>query len=106
MPNNEYIEQRDGGYYIAASRVSLESIVYPFLRGDSAETIAESFPALTLEQVYGALAFYLAHRTEIDSLLAAGRAEFAQLRSEARQRHPAIYAKIEAARDGQISSRG
>ena len=29
----EYVEQRDGGYWIAGTRVSLDSIVYPFLRG-------------------------------------------------------------------------
>jgi hypothetical protein len=27
-----------------------------------AETIAQSFPVLTLEQVYGTITFYLAHR--------------------------------------------
>lgn len=97
MPK-DYVEQREGGYYIADSRVSLESIVYAFLRGDSAEAIAESFHGLTLEQVYGALAFYLAQRDEIDAYLDAGRAEFERLRSEARRRNPALYAKIEAAR--------
>jgi len=105
MPR-DYVEQRDGGYYIADSRVSLDSIVYAFLRGDSAESITESFPALTLEQVYGALAFYLSERNKIDAYLAAGRAEFEQLRSESRRRNPALYAKIEAARGFSISPRG
>ena len=41
----EYVEQRDGGYYLAGSRVSLDSVVYAFLRGESPESIAESFPA-------------------------------------------------------------
>jgi len=34
--------------------------------GQSPETIAQSFPLLTLEQVYGSIAFYLGHRDEID----------------------------------------
>ena len=101
-----YVQQRDGGYYIAGSRVSIDSIVCAFLRGESAETIAESFPALTLEQVYGALAFYLAERSRIDAYLATGRAEFDQLRSEARRTHPALHAKIEAARGAPARSRG
>ncbi|MGA2184413.1 MAG: DUF433 domain-containing protein [Bryobacteraceae bacterium] len=105
MPR-DYVEQREGGYHIADSRVSLESIVCAFLRGDSAEAIAESFPVLTLEQVYGALAFYLAQRGEIDAYLDAGRAEFERLRSEARRRHPALYARIEAAHGTPISPRG
>ncbi|MGA3024141.1 MAG: DUF433 domain-containing protein [Bryobacteraceae bacterium] len=102
----DYVEQREGGYYIAGSRVSLESVVYAFLRGDSAEAIAESFPSLTLEQVYGALACYLAQRNEIDAYLDAGRVEFERLRSEARRRHPALYARIEAARDTSTSPHG
>jgi uncharacterized protein (DUF433 family) len=101
-----YVQQRGGGYYIAGSRVSIESIVYAFLRGESAETIAESFAALTLEQVYGALAFYLAHRSRIDACLEAGKAEFDRLRSEARRTHPALYAKIGAARDTLARPRG
>jgi uncharacterized protein (DUF433 family) len=79
MPN-DYVEQREGGYYIADSRVSLDSIIYAFLRGEPAEAIAESFPALTLERVYGALAFYLAQRSRIDAYIEAGKADFNRLR--------------------------
>jgi uncharacterized protein (DUF433 family) len=46
--------------------VSLDSIVYTFLSGQSAEAIAESFPVLSLEQVYGAITDYLAHREDVD----------------------------------------
>ena len=99
-----YIEQRDGGYYIAGSRVSLDSVVYAFLRGESPEGIAESFTALSLEQVFGAVAFYLANRESIDAYLRGGRAEFARMRDEARRKHPALYSKLEAARNGAPSS--
>lgn len=53
------MEQVEGAYRVAGSRVSLDSIVYCFREGLSPESIAESFPTLTLEQVYGAIAFYL-----------------------------------------------
>jgi hypothetical protein len=46
MPG-EYVEQRNRGYYIQGTRVSLDSVVYAFLRGESADGIAESFPAPT-----------------------------------------------------------
>ena len=55
--SNPYIEQRDGAYVVAGTRVSLDSIVYSFLEGQSAEAIAQAFPVLTLEQVYGAITF-------------------------------------------------
>ena len=70
---NEYVEQRNGGYYVLGTRVSLDSVVYAFLRGESPEGIAESFPALSLEQVYGAIAFYLANQRAIDAYLEEGR---------------------------------
>ena len=95
-----YVEQREGGYYIAGSRVSLDSVVYAFLRGESPEGIVESFPSLGLEQVFGAVAFYLANRENIDGYLRDGRADFARMRDEARRKHPLFYSKLEAARCG------
>jgi len=94
----EYVDQRDGGYFIKGTRVSLDSVVYAFLRGESPEGIAESFPALGLEQIFGALAFYMANRDLVDRYLAEGQREFEILRQEARQKHPALYAKLAEAR--------
>ena len=94
----EYVNVVDGVYRLAGTRVSLECIVYAFLRGESPEGIAESFPALTLEQVYGAIAYYLAHHAEVDCFLQASRADFDRLREKARRENPSLYAKIEAAR--------
>ena len=47
----EYVERRNGGYYVKGTRVSLDSIVYSFQDGESLESIRQNFPALTLEQV-------------------------------------------------------
>lgn len=90
----EYIQQRDGGYSIIGTRVSLDSVVCEYLRGESPESIAEAFPALNLEQVFGALAFYLANRESVDRYLLASKLEFESLRQQARESHPALYAKI------------
>ena len=65
----EYVQQRAGGYYFTGSRVSLESVVYQFLRGESPEAIVQAFPSLSLEQVYGGITFYLAHRAELEACL-------------------------------------
>ena len=94
----EYIEQREGGYFIKGTRVSLDSVVYAFLRGESPEGIAESFPALGLEQIFGALAFYMANREIVDRYLSEGRLEFEALRQRVRQNNPALYAKLSEAR--------
>ncbi|MBM3760202.1 MAG: DUF433 domain-containing protein [Acidobacteria bacterium] len=42
---------------MAGTRVSLDSVVLLFREGLSAESIVESYPSLSLEQVFGALAF-------------------------------------------------
>jgi uncharacterized protein (DUF433 family) len=94
----EYVEQRNGGYYVAGTRVSLDSVVYAFLDGDSPEGIAYSFQALTLEQIFGALAYYLANRPVIDEYLRQGEIEYDRFYEESRAKHPELYAKLEAAK--------
>jgi len=94
----KYIERRNGGYYFVGSRVSLDSVVYQFLGGDSPEGIVQSFPSLSLEQVYGGITFYLAHRAEFDEYLKQGEARFEQLVQVSRDANPLLYAKLEAAR--------
>ena len=42
----EYIEQRNGGYYVAGTRVSLDSVVCAFKRGDAPDRILERYPLL------------------------------------------------------------
>ncbi len=65
----EYVNRIEGAWRVGGTRVSLDSLVYQFHEGMSAESIAENYPALTLEQVYGALTFYLAHQREVDESL-------------------------------------
>jgi uncharacterized protein (DUF433 family) len=62
-----YIEQRDGGFYVKGTRVPLDSLVHEFRIGASPESIRQAFPTLTLEQVYGAITFYLGHRDEVEA---------------------------------------
>jgi uncharacterized protein (DUF433 family) len=98
-----YVEKRNGAFYISGTRISLDSIVYAFRRGASPETIKSSFPALTLEQVYGAITYYLSKHTEIDEYLrqseeayeAARQANHDQLRGE----KPELYERLMRAKD-------
>jgi len=62
--------------------VSLDSVVY-------------------LEEVYGAIAYYLAHSEEVDAHLGGSRAAFAARRQAAREADPAFYQKLAAARQGE-----
>jgi uncharacterized protein (DUF433 family) len=69
MMANDYIDVRDGGFYIKGTRVPLDSIVYEFRNGASPESIRQAFPTLTLEQVYGAITFYLGHQEQVDTTI-------------------------------------
>ena len=96
--SKEYVEQQDGAYRVAGTRVSLDSVVYAFRRGSSPESIQRSYPLLSLEQIYGAIAFYLAHEEEVDRYLSEGEREFEELRRATREAHPEWREKIERAR--------
>jgi hypothetical protein len=68
--------------------VSLDSVVYAFLQGESPEGIQDSYSALTMEQIFGSLAYYLANRQAIDEYLRQGEIEYDRLYEEARAKDP------------------
>src|SRR3982751_6938548 len=98
MERSEYIEQRNGGFYVATTRVSLDSIVYSFKAGDSPETIRQNFSSLTLGQVYGAIAFYLAHEQEVVPNIGGGKAGVGRSFPPLSEGRPKLYARLERAR--------
>lgn len=104
--HSEYIEQRDGGYYVAGTRISLDSIVYAFNRGESPERILEEFPLLDrVSRVYGAIAFYLDHKPDIDKYLEETEREFEGSAIPLEQANPALWEKIQRARAKMSESR-
>src|SRR6185295_656449 len=97
--SNQYVSKlENGAYRVAGTRISIDSVVYGFWRGESPESIVDSFPDLTLEQVFGAIAYYLANQSEIDAYLKEGDDEFEKLRQRAREANPVLYRKLEEAR--------
>ena len=62
-------EDSQGVMRVGGTRVMLDSVVAAFHQGHSAETIAQQFSALTLEEVYGATAYYLANKQQVDQYL-------------------------------------
>ena len=93
--DNNYVSVDGDSYRISGSRVSLDSIVYDYLSGLSPESIADNFDTLSLEQVYGAITYYLSHKDEVERHLIQNRAKFDSLRKQARESHPLLYRKLE-----------
>ena len=68
--SSSYLEARNGGYYVAGSRIGLALLANEFWRGRSAEAIFEAYPSVgTLAKVYGVLTFILEHPTEVEAYL-------------------------------------
>ena len=94
----EYIEQRNGGYYVAGTRISLDSVVCSFNEGQSPEAIQEDFPLLKRSQIYGAIAFYLDHQTEIDKYLEETEREFEGIAIPLSEENPELWERLQRAK--------
>jgi hypothetical protein len=72
--------------------------VYLFREGMSADCMVECYPALTLEQVHGALAFYLGNQKDIDAYLVEGRHTAESQHAQSRRTNLELIAKLQRAR--------
>ena len=69
-----------GRIRIDGTRITVHRIATLYKQGQTAEDIAQTYPHLSLAQVYTALAYYHANREEIDSELAASDAQYDELK--------------------------
>lgn len=67
--NVPLIQWEDGTIRITDSRVPLDSILYHFKLGATAERIQDSFPSLTLREIYGAIFYYLENTEAVEEYL-------------------------------------
>ena len=89
-----YVETRDADVYVWGTRVPLESLIWLWRDGHSAEAIREAYSTLSLAQVYGAIAYYLDHTAEIERQLATGKAQYESQRAAAETADPVRYATL------------
>jgi uncharacterized protein (DUF433 family) len=98
MMQKEYVRTIEGAYRVGDTRVSLDSLVFLFREGMSAESMVESYPALTLEQVHDAVAFHLGNQKEIDRYLTEGQRTAEAHHKQSRQTNAELIAKLQRAR--------
>jgi uncharacterized protein (DUF433 family) len=96
---SEYVEERNGGYYIAGTRISLDSVVYAFERGNSPEAIQQSFSTLNLAQIYGAIAFYLDHQPEVREYLEEKERRIQESSIPLSEANPELWNRLQRARE-------
>lgn len=71
-----------GTIRVSDTRVTLDTVIACYHQGDSPEAIHEGFDVLPLNDIYAVIAYYLAHRDELDAYLKRGQEEAERLRQE------------------------
>ena len=77
----------EGVVRVAGTRVPLETVVRAFHLGATPEEIAQDYPSVSLAKIYAVLAYYLAHRDEVDEYVS----ERAAMSDAARAAHEARW---------------
>jgi uncharacterized protein (DUF433 family) len=57
----------DGTWRVGNTRVLFDLVIHAFNAGRTPEEIIQSYDTLHLEEVYAVLAYYLAHRADVDA---------------------------------------
>ncbi|HEY7116516.1 MAG TPA: DUF433 domain-containing protein [Tepidisphaeraceae bacterium] len=92
-----YVRQDEHGVMrVSDTDVPLDSVLGSWEQGASPETIRRQFPSLSLEAVYGAIAWSLGHADEVAEYLKRQDAQWQELR-ERSEGHPLIQ-RLRAAR--------
>ena len=88
---------------VGDSRVMLDSILAGFEQGHSAETIQQQYPAVSLEEVYGTIAWCLAHSDEVARYRKRQDAVWAHWQTEATKSPSPVVQRLRALQKAQRS---
>jgi uncharacterized protein (DUF433 family) len=75
FPEDVPLEYREGSIRVIGSRITLDTLVQIFQRGETVEYLADGFPTLSLEQIKAVINWYLTHQREADEYLEESEAE-------------------------------
>jgi uncharacterized protein (DUF433 family) len=76
----------DGVVRVGNTRVTLDTVVYAFCDGATAEEIVQQYPTLRLADVYSVIGYYLKRQAEIDSYLREREQQAAEVQEENEKR--------------------
>jgi uncharacterized protein (DUF433 family) len=96
---NTYVhEDAQGALRVGRLGVSLDSLVIAYQEGFSPEAIQQQYPALSLEEVYGAITFYLANKEEVQRYLESQEKRWQELRQKLAQAPSPVVERLRARR--------
>ncbi|MCA9943758.1 MAG: DUF433 domain-containing protein [Anaerolineales bacterium] len=75
-----------GTIRIGGTRVRLDTVVFAFNQGYTAEEILSQFPALALADIYGVISYYLNNRDVVDEYIKQQEIEAADIKEQLESR--------------------
>jgi uncharacterized protein (DUF433 family) len=96
-----------GTIRVGQTRITLDVFLADHRRGMTPEQIVEQLDTLTLPDVYGALAYYYRHQTELDAYLKRRREQADRMQQEIEATQPTfaeVKARLLARRTGDNAS--
>jgi uncharacterized protein (DUF433 family) len=79
-------QDANGVIRVSGTRIPLETLIMAFKQGDTAEEIAQKYPALNLVDIYAVIAYYLGHREQADRYITEQEKETQAVRKEVETR--------------------
>lgn len=103
---NAYVQiDHDGVMRVGDCGVPIDSVIAGFEQGQTPETIRSQYPSLRLEEVYGAIAYYLAHRQEVEGYLARQDVLWDTWRKKLQQDEPPVIERLRSLRESHAGKR-
>lgn len=96
------IADEHGVMRVANSRVMFDSVVAGFEQGHSPETIRQQYPSLSLEDVYGAITYYLANVEEVNEYMARQAAVWQHWRKKSEEQPAPVVELLRALRQSRV----
>jgi len=85
----------DGNIRVSGTRVTLDTLIARHNQGDTPEAIHEGFSTVPLTDIYAVVAYYLAHRDEVDAYLKQREEEAQRIRHEWEAEYPPRISRAE-----------
>jgi uncharacterized protein (DUF433 family) len=82
--------EESGAIRVGNTRVLLELVIGAYKRGETPESIVDSFTTLNLADVYSVIAYYLRHRPEVEEYMQAQEEEAKVIRAKIERDLPDI----------------
>ena len=78
----------DGVIHVSHTRITLDTVIFSFLEGATAEEIAQQYPTPDLADIYAVIGYYLRHRSEVEAYLRKRQKQANAARRENERRFP------------------